>query len=132
VRTALPIIFAFFALCGCKPSWQRQAEAAASHGLNDPSSAQFRNIKLCDRGSGVEGEMNAKNLYGAYTGFRPFIHVDGAQAAVFFQGEKFDSAPYYLIAKRCWSDIRWQSEFPDGYPPGLDRKFWQRLLAAGD
>ena len=45
------------------------AKQKASYNLMDPSAAQFRNMF---------GEMNAKNAYGAYTGFKPFyVDEDG-------------------------------------------------------
>lgn len=52
----------------------RMEEAVANH-LRDPSSAQFRNI----RGTGESycGEVNGKNGFGAYAGFRRFIYSTG-------------------------------------------------------
>ena len=38
--------------------------------LNDPESAQFRNLELA--GDAVCGEVNAKNGFGGYVGFQPF------------------------------------------------------------
>lgn len=50
-------------------------EEAVAAELRDPSSAQFRNIRegteaACD-------EVNAKNTFGAYTGFREFTYRRG-------------------------------------------------------
>lgn len=46
---------------------QRLAREFVSKNLKDPSSAEFRNqSRLC-------GEVNAKNSFGGYTGFRRFI-----------------------------------------------------------
>ena len=70
------------------------AEGVISDGLKDPSSAQFRKSQ-CTKGSwasvpllgmGVEfgwlqrGEVNGKNSYGGYVGFRPYqvLIRDGA------------------------------------------------------
>ncbi len=39
----------------------------------DPESAQFRNLKIAGRNI-VHGEVNAKNTYGGYVGFRRFIY----------------------------------------------------------
>lgn len=62
------------------------AETVVSNGFNDPSSAQFRH-KPCFKGAmnsvpilGMkaafgwiqQGEVNAKNVYGGYVGFRPY------------------------------------------------------------
>ena len=62
------------------------AMASASHDLMDPSSAQFRNVKVI-KGDYVCGEINAKNSYGAYTGYRWFMvkHPDSDTASVLFE-----------------------------------------------
>ena len=44
--------------------------------LNDPQSAQFRNIKLSADQKFLCGEINAKNRMGGYVGFRPFAVSD--------------------------------------------------------
>lgn len=44
--------------------------------LNDPQSAQFRNIKLSADEKFLCGEINAKNQLGGYVGFRPFAVSD--------------------------------------------------------
>jgi hypothetical protein len=56
------------------PSYDHiKAQVAAE--LRDPSSAQFRNIR---EGTEVAcGEVNAKNAFGAYTGFRKFTYRGG-------------------------------------------------------
>lgn len=54
------------------------AKEKASYDLLDPQAAQFRNIYSVSSGNGhdfVCGEINAKNSYGAYTGFKRF-YVD--------------------------------------------------------
>lgn len=47
----------------------------AKEGLKDPSSAQFRNVRIVSWGSEkvVCGEINAKNSYGGYVGFKRFV-----------------------------------------------------------
>lgn len=51
-----------------------EARAAVSRDLLDPASAQFRDLYVTQTGDAraLCGEINAKNSYGAYTGFRPF------------------------------------------------------------
>lgn len=58
----------------------KAAKEAISRDMKDPNSAQFRDIKQYKNGSFdvVCGEVNAKNSYGAYTGFRPFVVIDKA------------------------------------------------------
>lgn len=43
--------------------------------LKDPSSAQFKNLRLVtgEGGEALCGEVNAKNAFGGYTGFKPFV-----------------------------------------------------------
>lgn len=56
------------------PSYDHIKAGVAAE-FRDPSSAQFRNIK-----EGTEatcGEVNAKNAFGAYTGFREFAYRGG-------------------------------------------------------
>jgi len=46
--------------------------------LKDPASAQFQYVKQCPANSNmVEGDVNAKNSFGAYTGFKHFYAVNG-------------------------------------------------------
>lgn len=52
----------------------RQALRNLAGGLKDPDSAKFRNVAI-KRYEGLRivcGEVNAKNSYGAYTGFKKF------------------------------------------------------------
>ena len=67
------------------PATSAQIEFAkehASYDLLDPASAQLRKVYAISRGLGddtVCGEINAKNSFGAYTGFRAFyVDSDGA------------------------------------------------------
>ncbi|MAF87192.1 MAG: hypothetical protein CMK91_05275 [Pseudomonas sp.] len=50
------------------------AKSAILDRLNDPFSARFKNVKLGKNKNLVQacGEVNAKNGYGAYAGFRRF------------------------------------------------------------
>lgn len=41
--------------------------------LKDPSSAQFRNLRLRSGNTVLCGEVNSKNKFGGYVGFRPFV-----------------------------------------------------------
>jgi hypothetical protein len=52
-----------------------EAKAAVAASLRDPSSAEFRNIMVGT--SATCGEVNGKNGFGAYAGFKPFVYVDG-------------------------------------------------------
>jgi hypothetical protein len=63
-------IGALLALASCGPGTTSKESAVAAQ-MRDPSSVQFRNVKtgtdaLC-------GELNAKNGFGGYVGFKPFV-----------------------------------------------------------
>lgn len=65
---------------GCQ-GWQAEKEAQQIVGklLKDPSSAQYQNVSFVSSKEAVCGEVNAKNSYGAYVGFRRF-HVRAGEA----------------------------------------------------
>lgn len=51
------------------------AKDVAARDLKDPTSAQFRNLRIAGTGdkATVCGEINGKNSYGGYVGFRKFV-----------------------------------------------------------
>ena len=49
-----------------------QAKSIVARDLKDPSSVQFRDVRLSKASGSVCGEYNAKNGYGAYVGFALF------------------------------------------------------------
>lgn len=50
--------------------------SAVAYKLKDPGSAQFRNEREVSGGKFC-GEVNGKNAFGAYSGFHPFLAVQG-------------------------------------------------------
>lgn len=69
---------AALAVAGCGGALDDGKKATAAQ-LKDPSSAQFRNVQ---QGGGlVCGEVNGKNSYGAYSGFKMFVY-DGLSAQI--------------------------------------------------
>jgi len=66
---------AFLAGGGSESQMEERAKEAISNQLKDPASAQFRNVraKQFDDSSVVCGEVNAKNSYGGYIGFKQFV-----------------------------------------------------------
>ena len=71
-----------FALTSCDLPFglKHEAREDISNLMRDPKSAEFRNLQVIDRGAvkDVCGEVNGKNAYGAYTGFRRFLwHGNG-------------------------------------------------------
>jgi hypothetical protein len=79
----------------------RNAEAAITNTFKDPSNAQFRNtfVPLGEVG-GVGGtmvlcgEVNGRNAYGAYVGFRRF-YTDESGVSSAIEGE---NATDYVVA----------------------------------
>lgn len=51
------------------------AQEAVKYDLKDPYSAHFRNVRIVSFANGkvICGEVNAKNVYGAYVGFTRFV-----------------------------------------------------------
>lgn len=63
------------------PGYQKGlAEFALKQRMKDPDAAQFRNERMYTRGDTlvVCGEVNAKNGFGGYTGFKGFVALRGA------------------------------------------------------
>jgi hypothetical protein len=59
-------------LAGCsKPEHDSDLQNALSIELKDPSSSQFQNVT--ENPQLICGELNAKNSYGAYEGFKAFV-----------------------------------------------------------
>lgn len=59
----------------------KQAEDAVTHNLLDPESARFRDVGV--NGDAVCGQVNAKNAYGGYIGFRNFyVRPDALDSGV--------------------------------------------------
>jgi hypothetical protein len=69
-----------------------KAEDAVREKLRDPSSAQFRNVRLNSLSSSeVCGEVNAKNAFGGYIGFVRFAaEADGSKMRVMFDDGTLD------------------------------------------
>jgi hypothetical protein len=70
------------AACG---SDAEHAKRTVADSLRDPSSAQFREVRKVrlhfagNRVTLICGEVNAKNGFGGYVGFRPFYYVADAK-----------------------------------------------------
>lgn len=61
-----------------KPETPVDLQALAAATLKDPGSAQFRSMELKAGGTVLCGEINAKNSFGGYVGFRPFVTTSSA------------------------------------------------------
>lgn len=85
-------------LSGCS-SQEKATEELVKSALKDPESAKFKNVV------GVCGEVNSKNSYGGYTGFKSFYISDGV--VVFREeGDDRNSFEYGLMAFcQDWSKL---------------------------
>jgi hypothetical protein len=78
-------IATLFTVYAASAAWQRmgepspfvgvEAKAAVAASLRDPSSAEFRNIMAGTHATC--GEVNGRNAYGAYAGFKRFVYEGG-------------------------------------------------------
>ncbi len=62
---------------------EREVQEAVAAQLRDPSSAEFRDLTIGENSSC--GEVNGKNGFGAYSGFREFVYARGV---VLFEPEQ--------------------------------------------
>jgi flagellar biosynthesis GTPase FlhF len=63
-----------------------KAQEAAQQRLTDPDSAQFRNLYFHSPQKGIMvvcGEVNARNQFGGYTGYKSFLSNSTAELTVF-------------------------------------------------
>lgn len=65
------VALAGLVLAGCGKSDIDRAREAVAEKLNDPGSAQFRNERSV-KGGWVCGEVNGKNSFGGYIGFKRY------------------------------------------------------------
>ena len=103
---AIPLV-----LAGCKPGEEKAiylAQSEVSANLLDPSSAQFRNVKVAkmmDADEGrvfaiVCGEINGKNCFGAYAGFHPFfVELNMKSKGVFSKGVDYTLGEHFLSSR---------------------------------
>lgn len=61
-----------------------------ANSLKDPDSAKFRGVKM--KWGTVCGEVNAKNSYGGYAGYRRFYAIDGTD--VHMEETRFSEAQW--------------------------------------
>lgn len=66
----LSLFLGLVGVSGCSKV-EKDSQKAVLSTLKDPDSAQFQNIK------GYCGEVNSKNSYGGYVGFKRYVSIDG-------------------------------------------------------
>jgi hypothetical protein len=75
---------ALLGLSGCSGGAEDAAEKLVADQMRDPASAQFREVKVVKQQDGSEavcGEVNGKNAFGGYVGFRGFV-VHGSEVHI--------------------------------------------------
>lgn len=62
--------------------------------FKDPTSAKFRDVQIYKQMPTemyvLCGEVNAKNGFGAYTGFKPFVSISAGQAIVYSSSNSYE------------------------------------------
>ena len=85
-------------LAGCA---QSEAEEAVRRQMKDPDATEFREVTSCAADRQLyKGEYNAKNSFGAYTGFKPF-YWSAATGPVFLE----DSSQFSGLTDQCFGQI---------------------------
>lgn len=77
-KAAMLILASLLAACSQSGDAEKISKAELIKEFNDPSSVQFRNVITYAPDHGVYascGELNAKNSFGAYTGFKEFVAI---------------------------------------------------------
>lgn len=97
------VVVACLALAGCKDNLVETVKQQAAAQLRDPSSAQFRNVTRNQ--VFVCGEINGKNAYGAYVGFKRFYGTEStATIDPGDDGPTFEGKPFLKeIFDRSWA-----------------------------
>lgn len=68
---------------GCTPAEHKAAEEAVRQSMKDPDAAQFKNIKSVKTLKAIPvvcGEVNGKNSYGGFVGFKRFAYYPSTGA----------------------------------------------------
>ncbi|HMO74139.1 MAG TPA: hypothetical protein PKD99_14100 [Sphingopyxis sp.] len=93
MRTAIAIVAALV-LAGCDGA----PKDAVRSLVRDPDSTQFRYVQRCSHDRTVwRGDYNAKNGFGAYTGFQPFYYSEIDRAVATLEHGNFEA-----LSNRCF------------------------------
>ncbi|ENX06086.1 hypothetical protein [Acinetobacter courvalinii] len=82
----------------------KNAKQSIRDSIKDPRSAQFQHIRVVKNLRGeraVCGEVNAKNAFGGYVGFTPFMYVDGASYLASGDEDYQEDFYYVYILSGC-------------------------------
>lgn len=87
-KTALLLLVSLLAACSPADEAEKVSKEGLTKNYHDPASVQYRNVINYSPGYStyaICGELNGKNSYGAYVGFKRFVAVT----------ELVDSEPKY-------------------------------------
>lgn len=77
-----------------------KAKANITSGFKDPNGVQWRNLFIGSDRPALCGELNGKNAYGAYTGFKRFVSTpDPAQQTI--DNEEFAAVFEFMWKVYC-------------------------------
>jgi len=106
---AFRTIAALVTLTSCQPAEDpliAKAKEAVAEKVKDPASAQFKDVNLCKTKGMVQGQFNAKNSFGAYTGYETFFFIDGTAFMIgsfpFDAANEKDRAYFAHLAVVCY------------------------------
>ncbi|MFZ2996288.1 hypothetical protein [Sphingobium sp.] len=80
------------------------AKETVRHEMKDPDSTQFRDLKFCEDYKSVFGQVNSKNSFGAYTGFKDFVVIDGRSEIE----DKDNYSAYHEFHRLCLPSMKLQ------------------------
>ncbi len=106
------VLIALVALAGCKPSAEKAIELAKKEvaaDTRDPDSSKFRYMRFVQSEKAPEGEVkglvcgqvNAKNGFGAYAGFSPFL----VEISMKPKGAFSSGVTYTILKKEIYTGI---------------------------
>lgn len=72
--------------------------------LKDPGSAVFRDLHWTADGERLCGQVNARNGYGAYTGYKKFVVIPYSSPATSMLGIEADDEEDEDVRYRAWGD----------------------------
>lgn len=100
-RVALVVLLTLLAACSDDKAAEKAAKEGIAQEFNDPASVQYRGTITYSPEAGVYatcGELNAKNQFGAYTGFTRFVAlVDIVDGKAEYRGENSTDEDQYPL-----------------------------------
>jgi hypothetical protein len=88
-------------LAGDKALIIEVAKKHLTYNFKDPGSAQYRNVVVTDQ-KNVCGEVNGKNAYGAYVGFRRFYVIGPAFGQAIAETEPRDKIEREMVFDKMY------------------------------